>query len=67
MIAMCFGGSKTPRPEPTYPVRFAYNQPVPNTSDTQQKQVAAANTNTQPAFGSDLGTTQTPTMLGTGY
>jgi hypothetical protein len=56
---MCFGGgNRTPKPEPTYPVRFAYNQPVPSPSDTQRQQVTAANTNTQPAFGSELGTPQ---------
>jgi hypothetical protein len=53
---MCFGGgSKTVKPEPTYPTRFAYNQPVPGMDDTQRRQLIAANTDTQPAFGSELG------------
>jgi hypothetical protein len=57
---MCFGSSGgTPKPVPTYPTRFAYNQPVPKR--TQQQQVAAATTPDQPAFGSELGTPTQPT------
>jgi hypothetical protein len=55
---MCFSsGGGTVKPKPANPLsRFDYNQPV-NQGRTQQQQVAAANTDTQPAFGSDLGAT----------
>jgi hypothetical protein len=63
---MCFGGSsKTPKPEPTYPTRFEYNRPTG--TDTQRQQVAAANTGTQPAFGSDLGSTAPKPQTTGGY
>ncbi len=52
---MCFGGgSSQVKAKPANPLsRFSYNQPTQ--SRTQQQQVAAANTDTQPAFGSELG------------
>lgn len=53
---MCFSsGGGTVTPKPANPLsRFSYNQPTTK-SPTQQQQVAAANTNTQPGFGSELG------------
>jgi hypothetical protein len=54
---MCFsGGGGQVKAKPANPLsRFSYNQPTQ--SRTQQQQVAAANADTQPAFGSDLGAT----------
>ena len=52
---MCFGGGgKQVKPEPTYPVRFAYNQPVPNADAARRQRMAAAD-GAEDTFGADLG------------